>query len=164
MSRFIPISLALAGFVLAAPAFAADPVAPYQSIAPLAIKADAGQQNTAQSDPLTDVTQMDLALKFTCAAANCDQSAFQLLLEGDGNDTAQVGFTAQEGLLKGAVWRHRRVNRSICASTGPPAIASALICTARMPRGAKSWKAMRCNCPSASITCSCGYRAANWCC
>ncbi|MDV6332787.1 hypothetical protein [Asticcacaulis sp. 201] len=89
--------------VSAVPAFAADPVVPYQSIAPLSLKAEAGKQNTAQSDPLTDVTQMDLALKFTCAAANCDQAAFQLLLEGEGNDVAQIGFTAQDGLLKGAV-------------------------------------------------------------
>jgi hypothetical protein len=77
-------------------AFAADRPAGYQSAAPLSLSAAAGETTTAKSDPLTDVTRVDLVVRLTCADDNCATAAFGLSIDDEQGEAAALTFTATE--------------------------------------------------------------------
>lgn len=100
MKRLLTAGLVVSGLILAqilaAPAFAADKPTGYQSSAPLSLSAAAGETNTAKSDPLTDVTRVDLVVRLKCADDNCATAAFGLSIDDEAGEAAALTFTATE--------------------------------------------------------------------
>jgi hypothetical protein len=96
MTRLLPISLILTSVILVTPAFAADKPTGYQSLAPLSLSADPGKTNTAQSDPLADVTRVDLVVRLKCADTSCTTAAFGLSMDDEHDEAAALTFTATE--------------------------------------------------------------------
>ncbi|MGN6209800.1 hypothetical protein [Asticcacaulis sp.] len=100
MKRLLTAGLVVSGLILAqilaAPAFAADKPTGYQSSAPLSLSAAAGETNTAKSDPLTDVTRVDLVVRLKCADDNCTTAAFGLSIDDEAGEAAALTFTATE--------------------------------------------------------------------
>jgi len=104
MKRLLTAGVVASTLILAVPAFAADRPAGYQSAAPLSLSAAAGETNTAKSDPLTDVTRVDLVVRLTCADDNCATAAFGLSIEDEQEEAAALTFTATEdGKLRAKV-------------------------------------------------------------
>jgi|GEM_PF-1155879 len=107
MKRLLPAGLILTSVILTsmilgqAPAFAADRPAGYQASAPLSLSAGPGQTNTAQSDPLTDVTRVDLVVRLKCADETCATAAFGLSIDDEAGEAAALTFTpAEDGRLQ----------------------------------------------------------------
>jgi hypothetical protein len=100
MKRLLTTGLVVCGLILAqilaAPAFAADKPTGYQSPAPLSLSAAAGETNTAKSDPLTDVTRVDLVVRLKCAEESCATAAFGLSIDDEQGAAAAMTFTATE--------------------------------------------------------------------
>ena len=96
MKRLLTTGLIVSGLILAGSAFAADKPTGYQSPAPLSLSAAAGETNTAKSDPLTDVTRVDLVVRLKCADANCATAAFGLSIDDEAGEAAALTFTATE--------------------------------------------------------------------
>ena len=104
MKRLLAAGLVISGLILAMPAFAADKPTGYQSSAPLSLSAAAGETNTAKSDPLTDVTRVDLVVRLKCADDNCATAAFGLSIDDEAGEAAALTFTATEdGKLQAGV-------------------------------------------------------------
>ncbi len=96
MKRLLTAGLFVSGLILAMPAFAADKPTGYQSPVPLSLSAAAGETNTAKSDPLTDVTRVDLVVQLKCADAGCATAAFGLSIDDEQGEAAALTFTATE--------------------------------------------------------------------
>ena len=104
MKRLLTTGLVVSGLILAVPAFAADKPTGYQSPAPLSLSASAGETNTAKSDPLTDVTRVDLVVNLKCADANCATAAFGLSIDDEQDEAAALTFIAgEDGKLQAKV-------------------------------------------------------------
>ena len=133
MKRLLTTGLIVSGLILAqilaAPAFAADKPTGYQSQAPLSLSAAAGETNTAKSDPLTDVTRVDLVVRLKCVDDGCATAAFGLSIEDEQDEAAALRIkSGLPGLLvkrisydeKGQVveydleyWRHDALRVSV---------------------------------------------------
>jgi len=92
MTHHLAAAFIFSGLILAAPALAAEPKAPYQAAEALKLHADAGKSNTASSDSLTDITRVDLVVRLSCAEANCDTASFGLSMDGVANEAAALTF------------------------------------------------------------------------
>jgi hypothetical protein len=92
MTRHLAAALIFSSLILAGPVLAAETKAPYQATEALKLHADAGKSNTAASDPLTDITRVDLVVRLSCAEANCDTASFGLSMDGVANEAAALTF------------------------------------------------------------------------
>jgi hypothetical protein len=104
MKRLLIAGSVVSALILANAAFAADKPSGYQSSAPLSLSASAGETNTAKSDPLTDVTRVDLVVRLKCADDNCATAAFGLSIDDEQGEAAAMTFTAgEDGKLQAKV-------------------------------------------------------------
>ncbi|MFT4076035.1 MAG: hypothetical protein QM647_10945 [Asticcacaulis sp.] len=104
MKRLLTAGLALVTLSLTGSAFAEGHPTGYQSLAPVSISADPGKTNTAQSDPLTDVTRVDLVVRLKCADETCTTAAFGLSIDDEAGEAAALTFTpTEDGKLQARV-------------------------------------------------------------
>lgn len=106
MHRFIALIAAAA--LIAGPALAQDKSADkpadaprfYQADTPVTLSAAPGAYKEVVSDPLTQVNEIALQLRFTCAPADCDKAGFQLQARADALDSANLSFQIKNGTLQ----------------------------------------------------------------